>query len=83
MMFERLNMLMRVASLYFTRHKGLDLLEQIKASDLSDDDRDLIIHIIRRMRIIRASDVQASDSSEVPSLFYPSSASKARRQSKG
>jgi hypothetical protein len=33
MMFERLKMLLRVASLYVNRHKRLDLLQQINASD--------------------------------------------------
>lgn len=82
MTFERLKMLIRVASLYVNRQKGLDLLKQIKASDLRKDHQDRIIDILRRMRIIRASDVQASDVSEPPPLLCPSSVSKARRQSK-
>jgi hypothetical protein len=60
-MFERLKMLMRVASLYVNRPKRLELLKQIRASDLSSDDQDCIIHIMRRMRMIRTSDVQRSD----------------------
>jgi hypothetical protein len=83
MMFERLKMLTRVASFYVNRQKGLDLLKQIKASDLSEDHQDHIIDIMRSMRIIRASDVQASDSSEPPWRLHPFSASKARRQGKG
>ena len=51
-MFEQLNMLMRVACLYVRRQKRLDLLKQIKASDLSDEDRERIIDIMQRMRII-------------------------------
>lgn len=66
-MFERLKMLLRVASLYVNRPKRLELLKQIRASDLSSDDQDRIIHIMRRMRMIRTSDVQRSDFSESPS----------------
>ena len=67
-MFERLNMLVRVASLYVNRPKRLALLKQIRASDLSRDDQDRIIHIMRRMRMIRPSDVaHRSDVSESPS----------------
>jgi len=82
-MFERLNMLMRVASLYVRRQKRLDLLTQIKASDLSEKDRDRIIDIMQRMRIIREADLQALESPDPPSLPLSSSASKAQRQGKG
>ena len=81
-MFERLNMLMQVASLYVNRQKGLDLLKQIKASDFSEAHQDRLIDILRRMRIFRASDVQACDVSEPPSLPVSSSVSNARRQGK-
>jgi hypothetical protein len=66
-MFERLKMLLRVASLYVNRPKRLELLKQIRASDLSSDDQDRIIHIMRRMRMLRMSDVQRSDLSGSPS----------------
>lgn len=82
-MFERLNMLMRVASLYVRRQKRLDLLTQIKASNLSNEDRDRIIDIMQRMRIIREADLQALESSDHPSLPPSSSPSKAQRQDKG
>lgn len=79
-MFERLKMFTRVASLYVNRQKGWALLKQIRASDLSGEDQDRILDIMRRMRIIRASDVQASESSESSSRPHPPSVSKARRQ---
>ena len=82
-MFERLNMLMRVGSLYVRRQKRLDLIKQIKASNLSDEDRDRIIDIMQRMRIIREADLQASESFETPSSPPTSSTSKAERQGKG
>jgi hypothetical protein len=66
MMFERLKMLLRVASLYVNRPKRRALLKQIRASGLSGDDQDRIIHIMRRMRLIRASDWRVSDLSEAP-----------------
>ena len=82
-MFERLTMLMRVASLYVRRQKRLDLLKQIKASDLSEKGQERIIDIMQRMWIIREADLQALGSSDSPPLPLSSSASKARRQSKG
>lgn len=81
-MFERLKMLTRVASLYVNRQKGLDLLKQIKASDLSPDHQDRIIDIMRRMRIIRAADVQVPEVSKPPSWLDASSISKAHRPGK-
>ena len=66
-MFERLNMLLRIASLYVNRPKRLEVLKQIRASDFSSDDQDRIIHIMRRMRMMRTSDVQRSDFSASPS----------------
>ena len=82
-MFERLNTFMRVVSLYVNRQKRLDLLKQIKASDLSDEDRDGIIDIMQRMRIIREADLQALEASASPSLPLSSSASKSQCQGKG
>ena len=82
-MFERLNMLMRVASLYVRRQKRLDLLTQIKASNLSNEGRDRIIDIMQRMRIIREADLQASESFETPPLPPSSSTSKSERQGQG
>jgi hypothetical protein len=83
MMFERLTMLMRVASLYVRRQKRLDLLKQIKASDLSEKGQERIIDIMQRMWIIREADLQALKSSDSPPLPLSSSASKDERQGKG
>ena len=82
-MFERLKMLMRVACLYVKRQKRLDLLKQIKASGFSAEVRDRVIHIMRRMRIIREADLQASDASEALSFSPSSSASKSQRENTG
>ena len=82
-MFERLTMLMRVASLYVRRQKRLDLLKQVKASDLSEKGQERIIDIMQRMWIIREADLQALKSSDSPPLPLSSSTSKAPRQSKG
>lgn len=65
-MSERIKMPARVASLYSNRQKGLDLLKQLEASDLSNDTRDGIIDIMRRMRIIREADGQGTGMSEPP-----------------
>lgn len=65
-MSERLKMLSRVASLYVDRQKGLDLLRHLEDSDLSDDTQDRIIDIMQRMGIVRKTDRQGSDASELP-----------------
>lgn len=65
-MSEQLKMLSRVASLYFNRQKGLDLLKQLEASDLSNDTRDGIIDIMKNMGIIREIDVQGANSAVAP-----------------
>ena len=72
----------RVACLYVNRQKRLDLLKQIKASNLSNEGRDRIIDIMQRMRIIREADLQASESFERPSSPPSSSTSTAERQGK-
>ena len=66
-MFKQLTMLLRVASLYGNRPQRRELLKQIRASGLSGADQDCIVQIMRRMRLIRASDLCVSDLSEVPS----------------
>ncbi len=83
MMFERLSILMRVASLYVNRRKVLRILNEIKASDLSREHQTYLIDIMRRMKLLRACDVQAFDSLEPSSQLAPSPSPKARRQGKG
>lgn len=76
MMFKRLTMLMRVALLYVNRRKVLHILNEIKASDLSQEHQALIIDILRRMKLLRASDVQAFESPDPASRLTPSASPK-------
>jgi len=76
-------MLMGVALLYGNRRKVLHLLNEIEASNLNQEHQAYIILIMRRMKLLRASDVQAFDSPAPSSLFNPSSSPKAQCQGKG
>ncbi len=48
-MFQRLNSFMSFLGLYLSRKRSMALLESIEASNLSDEDRDRVTHIIRTM----------------------------------
>jgi hypothetical protein len=48
-MFQRLKLLKGLLGLYLNRRQAKELLEQVQASNLSDDDRDRISHILRFM----------------------------------
>jgi hypothetical protein len=46
-MLQRLKLLKAFLGLYLNRRQGMALLERVHASDLRDEDRDLVSHIIR------------------------------------
>jgi hypothetical protein len=48
-MFQRLKLLKGLLGLYLNRRQAKALLEQVQASNLSDDARDRISHILRFM----------------------------------
>jgi hypothetical protein len=48
-MFQRLKVLKNLLGLYLNRRHAKALLEQVQASDLSDEARDRIRHILRFM----------------------------------
>ncbi len=48
-MFQRLKLLKDVLWLYLRPQQGMALLERVQASNLRDDDRDRVTHIIRAM----------------------------------
>jgi hypothetical protein len=48
-MFQRLKLFKDLLGLYLNRRQAKELLEQVQASNLSDDDRDRVSHILRLM----------------------------------
>ena len=48
-MFQRLKALKNLLGLYLNRRQAKALLDEVQASDLSDDDRDSISQILRLM----------------------------------
>lgn len=48
-MFQRLNLLKNLLGLYRSRRQARALLERVQASNLSDDDRNRVSHILRAM----------------------------------
>lgn len=60
-MFPRLKLLQRLLGLSLSRQQGMALLKRIQASDLSDDARDRVTHIMRAtLRLPDAPGPQAS-----------------------
>jgi len=45
-MFQRLKLFKDLLGLYLNRRQGKELLEQVQASNLSDDDRDRVSQIL-------------------------------------
>ena len=48
-MLQRLKLFKDLLGLYLNRRQAKELLEQVQASNLSDDDRDRVSHILRLM----------------------------------
>lgn len=46
-MLQRLKLFTHLLGLYLRPHQGMALLERVQTSNLSDDDRDRITHIMR------------------------------------
>ena len=76
-MLQRLKVLKDVLGLYLNRQKGMALLEQVQASDLSDEDRARVSHIIRTM--LRLPDDSGQEPSS-PEASDPSANTSRRRQ---
>ncbi|MEE8292145.1 MAG: hypothetical protein V3R80_11730 [Candidatus Tectomicrobia bacterium] len=65
-MFQRLKLLKDVLWLYLRPQQGMALLERVQASNLRDDDRDRVTHIIRAMLRLPDAPVQEPSSPEAP-----------------
>jgi hypothetical protein len=63
-MIQRLKWLKNVLDLYLNRQKGMVLLERIQVSDLSDEDRARVSHIMRTMLKLPDDPGHASSSPE-------------------
>jgi hypothetical protein len=80
-MFPRLKVLKDVLSLYRNRQTGLVLLERVQASNLSDDDRDLVTRIIRATLKLPDAPVQEPSAPEAPDHTAHTSHHRPRRSS--
>jgi hypothetical protein len=74
-MLQRLKHLKDLLGLYLSRRQAMALLERVQASNLSDDDRNRVSHILRAMLRLPDESVQKPSSLEAP---FPQG--KAKRQ---
>ena len=65
-MFQRLKLLKDVLWLYLDRRRAKALLESVQASNLSDEDRDRVSHILRVMLRLPDDPVQEPSGPETP-----------------
>jgi hypothetical protein len=65
-MFQRLKLLKDLLGIYLNRRQGMAFLERIQASDLSEDDRALVSHIIRATLKLPADPVHEPSAPEAP-----------------
>jgi hypothetical protein len=76
-MFQRLKLFKHLLGLYLHPHQGMALLERVRASSLSDADRDLVTRIMRATLRLPERRVQEPSSPEAPA---PSAHASRRRQ---
>jgi hypothetical protein len=65
-MLQRLKLLKDLLGLYLSRRQAMALLERVQASNLSDDDRNRVSHILRAMLRLPDASVQEPSSLEAP-----------------
>jgi hypothetical protein len=65
-MFRRLKLLKDLLGLYLSRRQAMALLERVQASNLSDDDRNRVSHILRAMLRLPDESLQELSSLEAP-----------------
>ena len=75
-MLQRLKLLKDLLGLYLSRRQAMALLERVQASNLSDDDRNRVSHILRAMLRLPDESVQEPSSREAP---FPQVNSKRQR----
>jgi hypothetical protein len=65
-MLQRLKLLKDLLGLYLSRRQAMALLERVQASNLSDDDRNRVSHILRAMLRLPDESVQEPSSCAAP-----------------
>ena len=75
-MLQRLKLLKDLLGLYLSRRQAMALLERVQASNLSDDDRNRVSHILRAMLRLPDESVQEPSAREAP---FPQVNSKRQR----
>ena len=65
-MLQRLKLLKDLLGLYLSRRQAMALLERVQVSNLSDDDRNRVSHILRAMLRLPDESVQEPSSLEAP-----------------
>jgi hypothetical protein len=65
-MFQRLKLLKDLFGLYLSRRQAMALLECVEASNLSDDARKRVIHILRAMLRLPDASLQEPSWPEAP-----------------
>ena len=65
-MLQRLKLLKDLLGLYLSRRQAMALLERVQVSNLSDDDRNRVSHILRAMLRLPDASVQEPSSLEAP-----------------
>jgi len=75
-MLQWLQLLKDFLGLYLRRHQGMALLEHVQASNLSDDDRARVSHILRAMLRLPAESLPEPSAPQAP---YPQSNAQGQR----
>jgi len=65
-MLQRLKLLKDLLGLYLSRRQAMALLKRVQASNLSDDDRNRVSHILRAMLRLPDESLQELSSLEAP-----------------
>jgi hypothetical protein len=80
-MFRRLKLLKDLLGVYLHRQQGMAFLKRVQASNLSDDDRDLVTRIIRATLKLPDGPVQEPSSPAAPDHSAQTSRPRHRRSS--
>jgi len=79
-MFQRLKLLKDFLGLFLNRRQAKELLEQVQASNLSDDDRERVSQILRFMLRLPDESLQKPSSPETPLPARPTPPGQAKGQ---
>ena len=77
-MLQRLKLFKDLVGLYLNRRQAKALLEQVQASNFSDDDRDRVRHILRFMLRLPDESLQEPSSPAIPLPVRPTPSSQAK-----